>query len=162
MINRRSHRIFALFLAALGSTGLRAQSPKPATSPQKATQAVHDAEQKWLNSLFALDVAAMESTESPDFQLVTPSMALTRQAHLTAMRAQTRHGVPANPQLAVSVSNQTINLYGDVAVVSDVCSVMTGDSVINPGRYWQTEVWHKEGATWKIVYMQISAMQHGM
>jgi ketosteroid isomerase-like protein len=171
-MNYRLLTILSLVLAAFSATGLSAQSAKPTTAKpatktkpaaDRATvqQAVREVEQKWLESLFRSDVAALESAESADFTLLTPAVMLNRQAHLRTMRQQTRHGLPNSPS-AVAVSNQSINVYGDVAVVSDVCSVTGGDSVIAAGHYLQTEVWHKEGATWKIVHMHITMLVHGM
>lgn len=70
---------------------------------------------------------------------------------------------PKNPPV-FELNNQTIRVYGDVGIISDI-STVTGSSdsrIISPGRYWQTEVWRKEGKVWKLVHVHISPVEHGM
>jgi ketosteroid isomerase-like protein len=155
--------ILGTLLMAWGVSNIDGQTVNgPALQGGSAQQAIREVEQRWLDSLFRSDAAALESTESADFTLITPSITFNRQGHLRSIRDQASHGAPASSQAAFVVSSQSIKIYGDVTVVSDICSVMGDDAVITPGRYWQTEVWHKEGANWKIVHMHISMLKHGM
>src|ERR1700730_13665985 len=140
----------------LGSSGRRAES-------EAQRETTREAEHRWLPALVHADVSAVGSNESEDFRLITPSMMMEGQGHLRSLRRQVAHGGSVGIDATFAVSSQSIKVYGDVAVVSDICS-FTGSTAgeISTGRYWQTEVWHREGTQWKIVHMQIAALQHGM
>ena len=73
-------------------------------------------------------------------------------------------GASASAPQLYALSDQTIQIYGDAALVTDICLVPDNDasSLTSAGRYWQTEVWHKEGGNWKIVHMHVSPHMHGM
>jgi ketosteroid isomerase-like protein len=164
-MNCRFFTAMAVLVVMCSAMQTSGQSSKPSTAAvEKAQQAVRASEQKWLEALFRLDTAALEPEEAADFTLITPAMIFSRKAHLSSMRMQMSQGAAPGSPPAFVVSNQTIRIYGDVAVVSDICSI-EGDAnsaAITAGRYWQTEVWKKEGEKWKIVHVHLSMMKHGM
>ena len=142
------------------------QAPK-ATAASPAVEAksqVAAAEKKWLNAFYRLDAAVLETSESSDFTFVAPPAMVTRDQQLKLVQQRfATAGTPRTPT-TYEIGNQTIRVYGDVGLVSDVCTVLGGSDsrIISPGRYWQTEVWRKEGSTWKLVHVHISSVEHGM
>jgi ketosteroid isomerase-like protein len=137
----------------------RPYSLPPITNAQEE---VRIAEQKWLEAYYRLDVKTLAASETEDFILVLPAMVVPRGAQLgsNGLSSNTPPAVPA----PFALTRQTIRVYGDLAVVIDVCTVSQGGGqpVTSAGTYWQTESWHREGGTWKISLMHISSVQHGM
>jgi hypothetical protein len=88
---------------------------------------------------------------------------MDKHGHLRSTRERIATGGTADLKVSYEISSQSIRFYDEVAVILDVCS-FTGSALgdISTGRYWQTEVWHREGGQWRIVHMQIGMLEHGM
>jgi ketosteroid isomerase-like protein len=123
------------------------------------------AEQRWLDAYYKLDREALATMESDDFTVVTPSMSLGKTDQLDMVkRRATLSSPPAPAGEGCSVRNQNIRLFGTVALISDICTIkQAGDNpVTTPGSYWQTQLWQQVNGAWKIVYLHISPLEHGM
>ncbi len=146
-------------LIATSACGTRQSSSPPASNAQ---QEVQIAEQKWLEAYYRLDVKGLAASETEDFILLLPAMIVPRGEQLGSdgLSSSAPPAVPA----PFALTRQLIRIYGDFAEVVDVCTVNqnVGQPVTSPGTYWQSEVWHKQGGTWKISLMHISPLEHGM
>ena len=158
--------LLSVFSMILSSFEVRAQSSgstRAQTRENSAKQAVREREQAWLDGLFRLDKTKLEQDEAEEFTLITPmAMILGRQEHLSAIQKQKSHGgLPAASSLAFALSDQTIKIDGDVAIVLDICNVSDdgGSSGVTGGRYWQTEVWKKQANQWKLLHVHMSMMK---
>jgi len=155
-----------LFLIAIRCVPASCQSAKLATQKPKPTaeQEILAAERKWLDAFYSLDMLSLEATESADFTMLVPPGMVTKDQQLKIV--QQRSSVVGTPKIPVTytLENQTVRIYGNVALVSDTCAVAGGgDSrTISPGRYWQTEVWRLRVGGWKLVHVHISTVEHGM
>ena len=127
-------------------------------------EAVQAAERKWLQALFTLDSPTLKSDEDENFILISPAVVLTREEHLISVKQSLAHGTPPVSPVVFDISNQKIDIFGKLALLSDLVSVQNTDANagITGGRYWQTEVWRREGGNWRIVHMHISPVRHGM
>jgi ketosteroid isomerase-like protein len=133
-----------------------------ADSPDKAQ--LEAAEKNWLQAFYRLDSSALEKIEANDFTFIAPAAVVTRDQQLKMVQQRSaRAGVPTNPS-TFELSNRTVRIYGDVGIISDISTVTGGSDkrIISPGRYWQTQVWRKEGNAWKLIHVHISPVEHGM
>jgi ketosteroid isomerase-like protein len=142
--------------------GVHAVVPQATTPAASSAQSVRDAEQRWLTAYYGIDAATLDGVEADTLTIITPSQSVDKQAHLTVVRKLAAASVPRNPSAVFSLSDQRIQVYGDVAVVSDVCHVTGVNPLTSPGRYYQTEVWHNERGAWKLVHFHISSLAHRM
>jgi ketosteroid isomerase-like protein len=138
--------------------------PQPAAQQQALQQIIASAEHKWLAAYYSLDAATVAAIESLDFTLITPAGLVSRQMQLRSIRSKASITGPATSPVPFAVTGQAIKIYGDTAILSDLCTVGEGgkNPVTSPGTFWQTQVWHNDGGNWKIIHMHISSMQHGM
>jgi ketosteroid isomerase-like protein len=158
--------IIALPLAMPIASKVSAQSAKAgAGASAQNVEQVRAAEREWLDAYYRADMKALDTVESDDFTLIVPPGMLTKPQQLSAMQAHLSQagGASASAPLLYALSDQTIRIYGDAALVTDTCAVPENASQLtSAGRYWQTEVWRKEGGNWKIVHMHVSPHMHGM
>lgn len=156
--------LFALIVISPQFGGADDERAESKASRAKERQAVQAAEHKWLQALFGLDLPTLTSNEDDDFTLISPAVVYTRQQHLMSVKDSLSRGTPPASPVVFDVSNSKVELYGDVAVLTDLITIQDSDSNsgITGGRYWQTEVWKGKGKDWKIVHMHISPLRHGM
>jgi|HubBroStandDraft_4_1064222.scaffolds.fasta_scaffold13566_3 ketosteroid isomerase-like protein len=150
--------IFVLLFGTLFSyvpTSGQASRQSP-TNAGSSEQDVIAAEAKWLDALYHADLAALDSSESGDFVLITPTGMITKQDHLTLMKQRLSNG-PRN-STTYSLAQQKVSIYGPIAVVTDTLTITNaGDyPITSPGHYWQTEIWHNEANQWKLVHLHMS------
>jgi ketosteroid isomerase-like protein len=152
----------AIFILFLISSGTAIAGPQSTAKFDAAVKQVRAAEQKWLDAYYRLDVATLQADESDRLTLITPSEQVNKQGHLEIVRKLAARGVPTGSSGGFDLGNQRIDVYGDTAIVSDVCNVVGKNQLTSAGRYWQTEVWHYEEGKWKIVHFHISMLAHRM
>ena len=158
--------ILTVSLITIWSSSVIGQTPNAPATPLavEAKSQVAAAEKSWLNAFYRLDAATLETTESSDFTFVAPPAMVTRDQQLKLVRQRFATAATPRTPTAYEIGDQTIRVYGDVGLVSDTCTILGGSDsrIMSPGRYWQTEVWRKEGSSWKLVHVHISPVEHGM
>ena len=149
----------ALLLFIGGTYPSAGQSPKANLDP-----ALQAAERTWLDALQRADMAVLDAGASKQFTLLTPIGIATRDDLFGKMRERFPGGRPLDSPNTYTLADQTVQAYEDVAVLSELCTVSGSSTapVISPGRFWLTEVWHKETGVWKIVHLHITPFEHGM
>lgn len=124
------------------------------------------AERKWLDALYRLDAATLDTLESDEFTLIAPPAVSTKQEHLAVVRQRLQAAGklgPAEPLAKYSVDRHMIRIYGTTALVTNLQSVEDSGQnppITSPGNYWQTELWHKEQGTWKLVHLHMTPVAH--
>ena len=149
----------ALLSAFGGIQWAGAQAPKANNDP-----ALLAAQRKYFDALLRADTARLDAGESKLFTIVTPVGIASRDEQFSKMRERHPDGKPLDSPNTYSFADQTVQIYGDVAVLSELCTV-NGDNampIVSPGRYWVTEVWRKEKGIWKIVHLHATPFEHGM
>lgn len=159
--------IIALPLAMPTASKVSAQPAKMGAGESAQTiERVRAAEREWLDAYYRVDMKALDTLESDDFTLIVPPGILTKPQQLSAMQTYVSRagGASASAPQLYALSDQTIRIYGDAALVTDTCVVPENNAspLTSAGRYWQTEVWRNEGGNWKIVHMHVSPHMHGM
>ena len=143
------------------------QSPAHASGQTPSVaDLIRAAEEQWLKALYEIDSSSLQHLESSDFTMVSPAARIGRDQMLGNLNVKRRPApeAAADSTPPYAVSNQMIRVYGDVAVVSEVC-VVTGSAKsaqLSPGRFWITNVWHREATAWKLAYTHLSPFEHGM
>jgi ketosteroid isomerase-like protein len=160
----RSSSLIVLFIMFSIVPAVASSAKSRAVKQSAVKEKVILAEQRWLNAYYKLDVPALASLEANGFALVTPSVILTKEQQMETVKKRSEAVHLSDHPHTYTLNNQVVRLFGNVAVISDVCTVAGGGDipVTTPGTYWQTEVWHHEGGVWKMVHMHISAVAHGM
>jgi ketosteroid isomerase-like protein len=154
--------LLGLLLVISNGVATGAQSVKSATvQGEKTQQALREAEQKWLDAYYDLDVGALDASESDDFTMITPNAITAKQEQVSHLRELTSSSGRSTSPAKFELSNQKFQIYGNIAIVSDICSIY-GGSITSPGRYWQTEVWRSDKGKWKIVHLHVSMVAHRM
>jgi ketosteroid isomerase-like protein len=157
-----------LFLMAGVHSQTTAQSAKPTAGAASINpqDEIRVAERKWLDALYRLDAATLDALESDEFTLIAPPAVSTKQEHLAVVRerlqAADKLGL-AEPLTKYSVTRHTIRIYGTTALVTNLQSVDDSGQnppITSPGNYWQTELWHKEQGTWKLVHLHMTPVAH--
>jgi ketosteroid isomerase-like protein len=121
-------------------------------------------EKQWLEAYYKLDRATLANMESDDFTMITPSVSLSKSDQLSMVEKRAAVSRPSGTSGGCSVRSQNIREFGSVALISDICTVTEGgdNPITAPGSYWQTQLWQQQQGAWKIVYLHISPLEHGM
>ena len=137
----------------------QSSTPSSGAKLEKIKQNIKLTERAWLDAVYRLDAAAVDRSESNELTIIARGAALTKQGHIAAVRSrQTDAATPKQSATNYTLTNQTITVYGNIAVVTDLATVTTSDQspVTSPGRYWQTEVWRNKAGTWKLIHLHAS------
>jgi ketosteroid isomerase-like protein len=130
----------------------------------KTDSALAAAEKAWLGAYYRLDRVTLASLETEDFTMVTPSMAIAKADQLDMVDKRVALSRSKPTPGGCDLRSRTVRSYGTIALISDICTITetAPNAITAPGSYWQTQLWQSQSGTWKIVYLHISPLEHGM
>ncbi|HEX3233652.1 MAG TPA: nuclear transport factor 2 family protein [Gemmatimonadales bacterium] len=144
----------ALLLLTLLPARLAAQSA--ATTDSAAITAIRETVRQYDNALRRADVAALERIWAPEFTFVNPrGERLTRADRL----ANVRTGRTTFDSLAPAPKEESIRVYGDVAVLTTLLTLKGRYSGKDQsGRFRALVVWVHRDGRWQQVANQLTAV----
>lgn len=119
-------------------------------------QQVHDASQRWFESVAKGDAAALRELETEDFmsiQLLPQGLTVTgKPAQLQALQA----GGPRALTVSRELSSVKVRTYGNVAVLTAVATFRGADATGKTigGQAMTSEIWVNAAGQWRIAHFQ--------